>query len=62
VGIRPNDFIIYYVSAYIGNVLLEDVTDNDLEGITESLEGMNIAGLIDMEFIKEIHGGNEKNE
>ena len=48
--------IIYYVSQYIGNVLLENVTDDDLQCITESLEGMKSAGMIDMEFIKEIHG------
>ena len=47
---------IVYVSAYIGNVVLENVTDDDLHCITESLEGMVIAGLIDLEFINEIHG------
>jgi NAD(P)H-hydrate repair Nnr-like enzyme with NAD(P)H-hydrate epimerase domain len=47
---------VMLVSQYIGNVVLEDVTNQDIECIIDSLEGMSIAGLIDMEFIKEIHG------
>ena len=53
---------IIYVSQYIGNIILENVITKDLEGITDSLEGMSIAGLIDMEFISEIHGRMIKSE
>ena len=48
---------IMVVSQYIGNVILENVTNDDLECIHESLQGMAQAGQIDKEFIEEIHGG-----